>query len=118
MAEQEKPSSLNELENRIRAAREREDEQAGRGPDRRETSAGIALGMRLTIEFVAGIAVGAGLGYALDRLIGTGPWFMVLFLLLGGGAGVMNAYRAAKGLDATVGLGAAQRRRQERTKDR
>lgn len=119
MAEQEKPPSLDDLESRIRAAREREGEQTGHGPGgRRNPSTGIGVGMRLAVEFVAGVAVGVGLGYALDHFLGTQPWLMVLFLLLGGAAGVMNAYRAAKGLDATVGLGAAQRRQAERQKDR
>ncbi len=76
------------------------------------------MGMRVSIEFVAGVAVGVGIGWGLDHFLGTKPLLMVLFLLLGGGAGVMNAYRAAKGLDATVGLGMAQRRQAERTKDR
>lgn len=117
MSEQEKPSSFDELEARLRALRAREDETTGRGPARREPSAGLALGMRLSVEFVAGIAVGVGIGYGLDRWLGTAPWLMMLFLLLGGGAGVMNAYRAAKGLGGTVGLGAAQRRQSERSKD-
>lgn len=118
MAEREKPPSLDDLEARISAAREREDERTGRGPGRRETATGIGLGMRLAVEFVAGVGVGAGVGFALDHFLGTRPWLMVLFLLLGGAAGVMNAYRAAKGMDATVGLGAAQRRQAERQKDR
>lgn len=117
MAEHEKPPSFDDLDARIRAAREREAEQPGRGPGRKPPQ-GLALGMRLTVEFVAGVAVGVGLGYTLDRFLGTAPWFMVLFLLLGGVAGVFNAYRAARGMDATVGLGAAQRRRSERQKDR
>lgn len=118
MDEQQKQSSFDELDARIRAAREREAEVTGRDAERRNPSTGIGLGMRLSVEFVAGVAVGTGLGYFLDRLLGTAPWLMVLFLLLGGAAGVSNAYRAAKGMDATVGLGAAQRRLAERQKDK
>ncbi len=113
MAEQEDPSSFDALGNRIRAAREREAEQPGRG-SRRAPPKGLALGMRLAVEFVAGVAVGAGLGYGLDVLLGTRPWLMMVFLLLGGAAGVFNAYRAAKGMDASVGFGAAIKRRQDR----
>lgn len=118
MAEHDKPPSLDDLEARIRDAREREDEQTGRGAGRDRVHSGAGLGMRLAIEFVAGVAVGVGLGFVLDHFLGTKPWLMVLFLLLGGAAGVMNAYRAARGMDATVGLGAAQRRQEERQKDR
>ncbi|MGE5547391.1 MAG: AtpZ/AtpI family protein [Solirubrobacterales bacterium] len=115
MAEQEKPPSFDDLEARLRAARAREDDLAGRGPARRESPAGLALGMRLAVEFVAGVLVGVGIGYVLDRWLGTAPWLMVVFLLLGGAAGVMNAYRFAHGLGGTVGLGAAQRRAKDRT---
>jgi ATP synthase protein I len=117
MDEQRQQTSFDEIEARIRAAREREAEETGKNSERRNPSSGIALGMRLSIEFVAGVAVGVGLGFVLDRFLGTTPWLMVLFLLLGGGAGVANAWRFAKGMDATVGLGAAQRRLAERQKD-
>lgn len=118
MSEHEGPSGLDDLDTRIRAAREREMAETEVEPGRRTSSSGIALGMRISIEFVAGVAVGVGIGWGLDHFFGTKPLLMVLFLLLGGGAGVMNAYRAAKGLDATVGLGMAQRRQAKRTKDR
>lgn len=124
MAEQDKPPSFDELEARLRAARAREDEKTGRGLDQPPSSAGMGLGFRLAVEFVVGTLVGAGIGYALDAWLGTVPWLMVVFLLLGAGAGISNAYRAAKGLDETVGLGEAQRRadgeaqrRAERSKD-
>jgi len=111
MAEQKDLSSLDDLEARIRKARERETEEAGNGPGARKPPQGLGLGMRLAVEVVSGVAIGCGLGYFLDSWLGTRPWLMVPFLLLGGAAGVMNAYRVARGLDATVGLGAAQRRK-------
>lgn len=72
----------------------------------------MGLGFRVAVELVAGIAVGGLLGYALDAWLGTKPWLMVVFLFLGAAAGVMNAYRAAKGLDDSVGFGEAQRRKE------
>lgn len=117
MAEQEKPSPLEDIEARLRKARGAEEEANRVGPDRSAASSGIGLGFRVSIEFVAGVAVGVGIGYALDRWLGTAPIMLVLFLLLGGAAGVLNAYRAAKGLDESVGLGGSQRRRSGRTKE-
>lgn len=117
MAEQEKPSPLEDIEARLRAARGAEDEAKRAVPERNVANSGLGLGFRISIEFVAGVAVGVGIGYALDRWLGTTPVLMVLFLLLGGAAGVLNAYRAAKGLDESVGLGGSQRRRSERTKE-
>jgi ATP synthase protein I len=110
-----KPRPLDDLDARLRAARgQRESETP------RETSqsgrAGMGLGFRIATELVAGVAVGTLIGYALDGWLGTKPWLMVVFLFLGAAAGTMNVYRAAKGLDDSVGLGEAQRRK-ERNRD-
>jgi ATP synthase protein I len=59
-----------------------------------DTSA-LARGFRLSAEFVAGILVGAGIGWLMDRWLGTSPWGMIVFLLLGFAAGVLNMMRAA-----------------------
>ncbi|MFC5395867.1 AtpZ/AtpI family protein [Bosea vestrisii] len=58
-------------------------------------SSGIGQAMRLSTEFVAGIIVGGGLGWAVDRWLGTAPFGMIVLLMLGFGAGVMNVVRAA-----------------------
>ncbi|MFN7104370.1 MAG: AtpZ/AtpI family protein [Pseudorhizobium sp.] len=55
---------------------------------------GMALGLKISSEFIAAIAVGAMLGYLLDRFAGTGPWGMIILLLLGFCAGVLNVMRA------------------------
>jgi ATP synthase protein I len=55
----------------------------------------IARGFRLSTELVAGVIVGAGIGWVLDRLLGISPWGMIVFLLLGFAAGVLNVMRAA-----------------------
>lgn len=112
MDKRKPPSSLDEIEARLRAARSEELERAGGRAGPRNPS-GLGMAWRITVELVVAVMVGAGIGYALDRWLGTAPWLMMLFLLLGGAAGVMNAYRAAKGMDSSVGLGAAQRRAED-----
>ena len=42
---------------------------------------------------VAGVGVGALIGWALDRWLGTTPLFLIVFFMLGAAAGVLNAYR-------------------------
>lgn len=49
----------------------------------------------MSSEFVAGVLVGAGLGYLLDQFAGTSPWGLIVFLMLGFAAGVLNVLRAA-----------------------
>jgi ATP synthase protein I len=55
----------------------------------------MARGFRLSTELVAGVLVGAMLGWLLDRWLGISPWGMIVFLLLGFAAGVLNVMRAA-----------------------
>jgi ATP synthase protein I len=60
-------------------------------------ASGFARGLRLSSELVAGVLVGAAIGWALDRVLGISPWGLIVFLLLGFAAGVMNVIRAAGG---------------------
>jgi ATP synthase protein I len=57
--------------------------------------AGYGQALKLSSEFIAGIAVGVGLGWVIDRMAGTSPWGLIIFLLLGFGAGVLNVLRSA-----------------------
>lgn len=59
------------------------------------TSKGVAQAFKLSSEFIAGVVAGAGLGYLIDQLAGTTPWGMIIFLLLGFAAGVLNVLRSA-----------------------
>jgi len=60
----------------------------------------MARGFRLSSELVAGVLVGAAIGWALDHWLGISPWGMIVFLLLGFVAGVLNVMRAAGVLPA------------------
>ncbi|MBS0125803.1 AtpZ/AtpI family protein [Thetidibacter halocola] len=51
---------------------------------------------RMVTELVAGLGIGFGIGYGLDTLLGTTPWLMVLFTLLGIAAGINVMIRTAK----------------------
>jgi ATP synthase protein I len=107
------PPSLDDLDTRLRAAQARQRIESGDQSQRaRASGTGMGFGFRVVVELVAGIAVGTLIGYGLDHWLGSKPWLMVAFLFLGATAGVVNVYRAAKGLDDSVGLGQAQRRRE------
>jgi ATP synthase protein I len=56
---------------------------------------GMAQALRLAAEFVAGILVGAALGWGFDSLFNTSPWGLIGFVLLGFAAGALNALRSA-----------------------
>jgi ATP synthase protein I len=58
-------------------------------------ASGYARGFRMSTELVAGVVVGALIGWLLDRWLGISPWGLIVFLLLGFAAGVLNVMRAA-----------------------
>jgi len=65
----------------------------------------IARGFRLSTELVAGVLVGAMFGWLLDRWLGISPWGLIVFLLLGFAAGVLNVMRAAGVAPGSGGAG-------------
>ena len=56
---------------------------------------GFARGFRLSSELVVGVLFGAGLGWLIDRWLGSLPWGVFVFALLGFTAGVLNVMRQA-----------------------
>jgi len=70
--------------------------QSGNEQDAAQAKASaMAVGLRLSSELVAGVLVGAALGWGFDRLLSTSPWGLIVFLLLGFTAGVLNVMRSA-----------------------
>ncbi len=55
----------------------------------------LARGFRLSSELVAGVVVGAAIGWGFDYLLSTSPWGLIVFFLLGFAAGVVNLMRVA-----------------------
>ena len=91
-----------DLSARLRQLETQLDRKRDAAPDRGErlepSSSGpsaIGRAFRLSTEFMAGIIAGGGLGWLLDRWLGTSPWGLIVFLLLGFGAGTFNVVRAA-----------------------
>jgi ATP synthase protein I len=76
-------------------AQSRKDETGPPQQDPGQNASALARGFRLSTELVAGVLVGAAIGWALDWWLGISPWGMIVFLLLGFAAGVVNVMRAA-----------------------
>jgi ATP synthase protein I len=66
--------------------------ESGNGAAR---ASAMARGFRLSSELIAGVVVGAVIGWGLDRLLSTSPWGLIVFFLLGFAAGVINVMRSA-----------------------
>lgn len=94
----EKPSDLDAFGAKLKAARERV-EADGNGPRKSPVDNVTGVAARISIELVVGLCVGLGIGWAIDRWLGTKPWFMLGMMFLGLAAGVMNVARLAKEIE-------------------
>ncbi|MGL4291848.1 MAG: AtpZ/AtpI family protein [Phreatobacter sp.] len=56
----------------------------------------MGSGFRYSADFVSAVLVGCGIGYLFDRLLGTRPWGLMIFVVLGFVAGVLNLLRLAE----------------------
>jgi ATP synthase protein I len=88
--------SLDRRLSEFRDARKIRTDQPGTesGDDAARASA-MARGFRLSSELVAGVVVGAAIGWGFDRLLSTSPFGFIVFFLLGFTAGVVNVVRQA-----------------------
>jgi ATP synthase protein I len=90
---------LGSLEHRLSELRDgrniRTDQsEAGSGNGSARASA-MALGFRLSSELIAGVIVGGLMGWGFDHLLSTSPFGLIVFVLLGFVAGVVNVVRSA-----------------------
>jgi ATP synthase protein I len=85
---------LNHRLSEVRKDRKNQTDQSGSGAASSNASA-MARGFRLSSELIAGVLVGAVIGWGIDRLLSTSPWGLIVFFLLGFTAGVINVMRAA-----------------------
>ncbi len=85
---------LRHLDEKLRAARERH----APTPRADRHYSGAQQAWRMVIELVAGIVIGVGIGLGLDALLGTRPFLLILFALLGFAAGVNVMIRTAREL--------------------
>src|SRR5882672_1978591 len=88
--------SLDHRLSEIRDSRKTRTDQSGAGSgDGAARASAMARGFRLSSELIAGVVVGAVIGWGFDRLLSTSPWGLIVFFLLGFAAGVINVMRSA-----------------------
>ena len=70
-------------------------------PDNRARGAAMAQGFKIAVELVVGVVFGGLVGWGLDRYLETsGPWFLIVFVILGFAAGMLNVIRTAQRMQA------------------
>ncbi|WP_238311667.1 AtpZ/AtpI family protein [Methylobacterium organophilum] len=82
---------------RLETQLERKRPSAAPGHSTRADASGgpspLGQAMRLSTEFVAGVIAGGILGWIFDHLLGTRPWGLMIFLVLGFLTGIYNVMR-------------------------
>ena len=81
------------FDERLKLARAREGLDPTTPPETSAASNAWSIGARVGVELVAALAVGLAIGWGLDRWLHTLPLFLVIFVLLGGAAGIVNVWR-------------------------
>jgi len=92
MDNDEGKTSLEELDKKLNSALSKKEEESKKSSN----SAGPGS-MRVGVELMAGVFVGAGLGYFLDKWLDTLPIFFIIFFFFGVAAGALNIYKLAAG---------------------
>jgi ATP synthase protein I len=88
--------SLDQRLSEIRDTRKTRTDQPGSGGgDGSARASALARGFRLSSELIAGVVVGAVIGWGFDHLLSTSPFGLIVFFLLGFTAGVINLVRSA-----------------------
>jgi len=71
------------------------DQAGGQSEDSAARASAMARGFRLSSELIAGVVVGAAIGWGIDYLLSTSPFGLIVFFLLGFVAGLVNLVRSA-----------------------
>lgn len=91
-------AKIDDLDQRIEQARKNSNtpDNVALSPADEAATDGEIKSARAGSEFLASVFAGGFLGYGIDWLLGTLPWGMILFLVLGFASGVYRANAAIK----------------------
>jgi ATP synthase protein I len=100
------PRSGQDFERRLDRLRAAERKDAGEVPRQGQeepAKSAFAVASRIGTELVVALAVGIGIGLLIDHWLGSQPWFLIVFALLGGAAGILNVFRLMTGQGYAAG---------------
>jgi ATP synthase protein I len=95
------PDDLRALEERLQEMRRRE-----AAKNRKTPPSPMGIAYRFMSELVTALVVSGAIGWGLDRLFGTRPILLIVFVLLGAAAGIRNVVYAANKLNQSTARGA------------
>jgi len=95
MTDKDDKKRLDALEARLSKARKEKQDKAPK-EKRAQDNRSMVRAYKIAIELAVAMFVGLAAGWFLDQWLGTTPWLMLIFFLLGVAAGFRNVYKAAQ----------------------
>ena len=86
--------NLNDIRKRIKAHEDKKI-QKNEGVDKK----GASFGFKISTELIAALIVGVGIGLIVDNYLGTKPFGLIIFFILGSFAGFLNIYRVMRRIE-------------------
>ena len=90
-----KTDDIKNLDKKIAAFKKEEQEAQSEAQNDTEYSS-AAAGFQISTELLAGVIIGAAIGFVFDKLFNTTPWLLAIFTIFGGAAGLLNIYKTFK----------------------
>jgi len=81
---------LDKLENNIDSLKNKT-KKTGEGKN--NTAGNMRYVMQITVDLLSGLAVGAFIGYEIDKYFETKPLYFIVFMILGMAGGFLNLIR-------------------------
>ena len=94
-----KPEDIRKMDERIAEFRQANESAKDSTRVQEKSYSRSAAGFQISAELLAGVLIGAGIGYFLDILFATKPWMLALFTIFGGAAGILSIYKTFKSED-------------------
>ena len=74
-------------------------EQNKQNVSQSKKQSGAGFGFKISTELVATLVVGVGIGLLVDNYLGTKPFGLIIFFILGAFAGFLNVYRVMRHIE-------------------
>jgi|TARA_B110000263_G_scaffold22669_1_gene17644 ATP synthase protein I len=92
---------MNNTEDKITKLKEKiediENKKLNESKPKKESGAGFAF--KISTELIAALVVGVGIGLIVDNYLGTKPFGLIIFFILGAFAGFLNVYRVMRRIE-------------------
>tara|TARA_Y100001970_G_C13979484_1_gene722377 strand:+ start:150 stop:434 length:285 start_codon:yes stop_codon:yes gene_type:complete len=64
-----------------------------------KNKSGLSFGLRIGVELVSALLVSVVIGIYVDKYLGTKPFGLIIFFILGSLAGFLNVYRVMRRIE-------------------